>query len=148
MDNISYPVKLYRLGEPPKTINSRVDLDYWTKDGWSMTPQVYKHQEFPRVIYHFAEGNKTVKSEEEMDFYMKKGWSSAPRLYSEADEIRRKIAYHESEAERLKIKLEGLEPKIEDTPEEQPEECECVIVAEPQPEAVLPKKRGRKPKVV
>jgi hypothetical protein len=148
---VIFPVKIYKLGEPQMTINAESDLDHWLAQGFSLTPQVYSHQEFPKVMYASDGSWLSVKSQAEMDEALKNGYLKTPGSFgvSEAeikpesestakDYLTEQVNYHEARAEVYRCKLEELYPSSDNSIEEKK------AVLEPNEKNEIPRKRGRK----
>ena len=73
--------------------------------------------DFPRMIYHIVEDPIVVRDEQELDRYLKQGWAKTPVVFNEINALKAKIAYHESEAQRLKSVLAIVEKNLGPEPE-------------------------------
>jgi hypothetical protein len=138
-ETITYPIKMYRLGEPARTVNSKADLEYLKTDGWSTYPQIYEHKEFPKCVFRLTE-SKTVRSQEELSQALKEGYATTPLKLSRLEELKSKIMYHNEEIERLQSEHYDLVGEYFPTIDNQTEIIEEI---EPKKETASPAKRGR-----
>jgi hypothetical protein len=73
--------------------------------------------EYPRMLYHVNKGQLIVKNSRELQKALKGGWSMSPALLGEAESLRIKIRYYESEVEIAKARLADIEESA-DVPKE------------------------------
>ena len=104
-------------------------------------------QSFPKMLYHVVYEPVIVQNEEEFADHIKKGYSSDRITATEANLIRAKIAWMESELVTLKANLEAMERKASGgngtDPHEEDEEREATPMIEAPAPAVVKNKGGR-----
>ena len=142
---ITFPCKMYRLGDAPINVSAEVDAERHKKDGWTFTPQKYEFKDLPRVVYHPAQGNKIVTTPDELENALKDGWSRSPFNVSEVESLRKQIEFHTAQAVKLRVRLQEINPdETDEIDDEDPKPATAPVVA-PASEPVAPtaKKRGR-----
>lgn len=150
MVEISYPVKMYRLGEPPITVNSSADYARFVDAGWQLTIPIYRHKDYPCVMYHVANPPKTVRNFEELEVAQLDGWTTAPIANKPEQEIlKAKMIYHNGEVDRLQKQYHAIVGEyypvgIYDLPKI-PESCVNIAV---QTEAVTTSEKDKYEKIV
>ena len=146
---ITFPCKMYKLGDAPINVSAEVDAERHKKEGWTFTPQKYEFKDLPRVIYHPVQGNKIVTTEDELESALKDGWSRSPFNTSEVESLRKQIEFHTAQAVKLRVRLQEINPSETDDEDDDEDEPEAKSVLENvrsskevKPE-ISSKKRGR-----
>lgn len=86
--------------------------------------------DFPAMIYSFNRGSKIVTNSEELEAAKKDGWQTMPFEMTE-EIVRKQIAWHLSEAERLEAMLPQKEQAEEPTSEPAQEPEQEPVATEP-----------------
>ncbi len=107
-------------------------------------------QDYPKMIYHLVYGHKVVLNETELEEYKSNGWLSDHVEYLRLSTIDNKIEFHKKELERLqqekaKNHFQNLKERDKIKPEDKASPLEIPEPPQQKKEAVMPKKRGRKP---
>lgn len=74
---------------------------------------LYQHQDYPKMLFHVALEPRTVNTAEEHAKLAAEGWEESPVKRNRLAALNGQIAWHETEAARLRVELKTLEDKAE-----------------------------------